>query len=256
MATLKVKLTDLRYDHEFNCRGCIDPATCEGLAASIKKEGLLQPLVIRKNEVGEQPWHIVAGHRRYIAVTLLGWDSVECGVIEIDDLGAQRANFRENLDRRDMTPTQEMRSIIKIYGDKPLTRKVAEELGKSRKWVNERLAIRGLEKRIQKEIDSQALTALDVSLLIVSHPDHQWDIVKRLKAAHAIGRSTKSVARELRLRTRTRGKREILKAITVLEDIGASPSGWEALRWCAGDVSNEVFFGLSLAMLKKHGIIE
>ena len=97
---------------------------------------------------------------------------------------------------------------------------------------------------------------MDVSLLIVSHPDHRWDIVKRLKAAHAVGRSTKSVARELRLRTRTKGRREILKAITVLEDAGKSPSGWEALRWCAGDVSNEVFFGLSLASLKKYGIIE
>jgi hypothetical protein len=64
------------------------------------------------------------------------------------------------------------------------------------------------------------------------------------------------VARELKLRTRVRGKREILKAVKVLEALGKSPSGWEAMRWCMGEVSNEVFFGLSLAMLKKHGIIE
>jgi ParB family chromosome partitioning protein len=256
MATLKVKLEDLRYDQEFNCRGVIDPESCRDLAASIEKEGLLQPLVIRVNTVGPQPWHIVAGHRRFIAVTLLGWDEVTCGVIEIDDLGAQRANFRENLDRKDMTPSQEMRSILKIYGKEPDAGHVAAELGRSRKWVNERLSIRKLEERIQREIDSKALTALDVSLLIVSHPDHRWDIVERLKAAHAIGRSTKSVARELKLRTRVRGKREILKAVKVLEALGKSPSGWEAMRWCMGEVSNEVFFGLSLAMLKKHGIIE
>lgn len=76
--------------------------TIENLAASIKQEGLLHPLVIDGDH------NLLAGGRRYQAIKLLGWERVDCHYIyELDDIARRRVELAENIHRKNLTWQEE-----------------------------------------------------------------------------------------------------------------------------------------------------
>jgi ParB/RepB/Spo0J family partition protein len=88
----------------------IDPKTCKGLAESIKRRGMLQPIQVR--EPGER-WGLPVGHlqivfgeRRYHAAKLAGWDDVPAIVVELSDAGTQAAITAENGQREQLNDIQ------------------------------------------------------------------------------------------------------------------------------------------------------
>lgn len=75
-----------------------DMGDLNALAASMKRHGLLHPVVVKKDGT------LIAGHRRMEAAKLLGWDNIPVTVIEIEDLLS--AERDENTERKDFTPTE------------------------------------------------------------------------------------------------------------------------------------------------------
>ena len=131
----------------------------EDLMASIKANGLLQPIVARMSGSTidhEHPLIIVAGHRRYAALTRLGYTSTQVIVREqmsSDDVLA--AMLVENSQRRDLHPLDEARAIKRLMA----TRKgmsspaqVAQGLGRSKTWVTNRLALLELSPAVQDKM--------------------------------------------------------------------------------------------------------
>lgn len=129
----------------------------ESLAASIRQQGLLQPLVVRPME---DHFEIVAGCRRYEALKSLGWKKIPCVVAEMSDEEAYVASLAENLQRETLDPVEE----AKAY------RKYIDEFG----WGGET----ALATRISR---SQGLVSQRLSLLKL--PDDVIDLIrfKRLK---------------------------------------------------------------------------
>lgn len=75
-----------------------DMGDIEALAESMERVGLLHPIVVREDLV------LVAGHRRLEAARLLGWSSVACHVVNVDNILS--AEYDENVVRKDFTPTE------------------------------------------------------------------------------------------------------------------------------------------------------
>jgi len=248
---VKIQVSKLIYDPEFNCRGAIDPVSCQELADSIASIGLLNPLTV--TPVGRK-YKIVAGHRRYLAIKLLKWEKVEATVRKITDQEAMKINLQENLGRRDLTPTQEMRSIFRIYGKRPSVRKVAADLGKSEAWIRGRIAIQFLDLKIQADIDTGKLTASDICLILSTKPDHQLDIAVNLRKLREEGKTNANLARKHKMTKKPRTSGEIQGAITAISDLGSPPSWWSAMSWCAGLTPTEEFFGVKLERLREYGI--
>lgn len=232
---MQVPLSDILYDQQFNVRGYFTKQSVEELAASIKATGLIQPLTVRPWNT--LPYHLVCGHRRFKAVTHLGWTHVEVVVRELNDHEARLYNLQENLARVNLSPSQELRAIVMMYGETPDAKTVAKELGRSRKWVHERLAIRKLHPLVKVDIDNGILSSYDISLLIRVPFHEQPSMALKLKLAHAEGKSTQSVMNILGKTRTVRTRAQIQKMLSDLMDLGMEPPGWKCLAWAAGTIT-------------------
>lgn len=169
---MKIKTEHILVDDAFNCRGGFSPESVTELADSMRAEGLINPVCVMINPRPSGPAYLlIAGHRRMAAARLLGWQTIEANQWEdLTEKEAHKVNLQENLGRRDLRPSHEMRAIVKIYGDKPDRAQVAKELGKSRKWVDDRLKLREFDRRILDKVDEGLLGALDLQYLAAALP--------------------------------------------------------------------------------------
>ena len=113
----------------------------EELAESIQAEGLLQPLVVNKIN-NEDSYKIIAGERRFHAVSKLGWTEVECKILNKSDKDIYRLAVIENLQRENLSAFDEAESlsILKTeYSYSDLD--IATIFGKSRNYISEILSI-------------------------------------------------------------------------------------------------------------------
>lgn len=234
-----IQLEDIFYDEKFNTRGAFTDQSVAELAASIAASGLIQHLTVRPWSGEDCHYHLVCGHRRYQAVKLLGWEGVKAEVRELTDREARILNLQENLARVNLTPSQELASILMVYGSKPDAQLAAKELGKSVKWINERLAIQKLHPDVRRDVDLGLLTAWDISILLPCPQDEQYILASQLKLAHSKGQSSSSVFSKVKKLRRSRCKSEIQAMITQMIDQGVEPKGWRCLAWAAGTLTDE-----------------
>jgi ParB/RepB/Spo0J family partition protein len=146
---------DLVTDEGFNPRSAIDDEALAELTESIKRRGILQPLLVRQDEEGHL--HVVAGHRRLAAAHAAKLDRVPV-LVTTDEGEALEDAITENLQRRDLRPVEEARALQRAKGDANLSQQaLAERLGKSPGYVRERLRLLRLPTQAQEAIDAGQL---------------------------------------------------------------------------------------------------
>jgi ParB family transcriptional regulator, chromosome partitioning protein len=125
-----------------------DPAALRDLAKSMKQEGLIQPITVRK--VGNA-YELVVGERRLKAAQILGWPTIDARVIDISDEDAAIKGLIENLQRTDLNPIEEARGYKQLV-EPPynLTQDaIAQRVGKSQTTIARSLALLDLPQEIQ-----------------------------------------------------------------------------------------------------------
>ncbi len=116
----------------------------EELASSLRTEGLLQPIIVTKSENVDQ-YKIIAGERRYHAARLLGWQEIECKILNKDEKETFKIATIENLQRENLSPYEEIEAFSFLkqqygYSDGEL----ADIFGKSRNYMNEILSVQSM----------------------------------------------------------------------------------------------------------------
>lgn len=107
------------------------------LADSLAVHGLLQPLVVKLVKGGYQ---IIAGHRRFLAASLLDWKEITCRVLPATTTDEGIISLVENVQRENLTPLEEARVIHTLVVEQERdVDTVARRFGKSRLWVDRRL---------------------------------------------------------------------------------------------------------------------
>ena len=129
---LEVPLDDL-VPNPHQPRKTLDPAKVSELAASIKAEGLLQPIVARKTAEG---YEIIAGERRWRAHRELGRDTILVRLVEATDLSSASLSLIENLQREGLNPLEEALGYSSLVNDFSLTQAQP-------RWLNGRLSDSG-----------------------------------------------------------------------------------------------------------------
>lgn len=134
-----------------------DPDELADLEASIKASGLLQPITVRR--VGDA-YEIIAGERRFRAVTNLGWSEVPAIVRDFDDQTMLVLALVENLQRADLNAIDEARGYRRLAEEFKYTQQqIADAIGKDRATVANLLRLLSLPAAVQRMVEEGLLTA-------------------------------------------------------------------------------------------------
>lgn len=127
---------------DLNPRKTFDQVELQELADSIKENGLVQPITIRKKDDAEGKYEVVCGERRLRAFQLLGEETIPSVIKKLDDRKAFAIMIIENLQRKDINPMEEAHALKKLYDDKAMTvAEMAKLLGKSSSFVVGRIQL-------------------------------------------------------------------------------------------------------------------
>lgn len=128
------------------------------LSASVKEQGILQPLLVVEQPGGR--YRIVAGERRWRAARQAGLATVPCIVRDMDMIRQMEVSLIENLQREDLNPMEEAAGYKKLMDDYNLTQEqVATRVQKSRPAVTNALRLLSLGEMLQKKVSSGKLSA-------------------------------------------------------------------------------------------------
>ncbi|MBE6058754.1 MAG: ParB/RepB/Spo0J family partition protein [Clostridium sulfidigenes] len=117
------------------------------LANSIKEHGIIQPIVVRKEN---QFYVIIAGERRWRAAKLLNLKEVPIIVKELSDVEVVQISLIENIIREDLNPIEEATAYNKLLNDFNLTQEeISKQVSKSRSAIANSLRLLNLDERIQ-----------------------------------------------------------------------------------------------------------
>ncbi len=150
MAEITLISLDLIDDPVIAMRTELDDEQLDELMASMKSEGLIEPVVLRP--VGDR-YEVIAGHRRTRAARLLNWPNVEAKIISATDDQTFAMRVAENLTRKDLDPVDE----AQFLGETMLKYKKTDEelaymINRRIEWVRERLEVFNMPDYIQAHL--------------------------------------------------------------------------------------------------------
>ena len=134
-----------------------DQANLEQLAASLRRDGLLQPVVVRPRADGG--FELIAGERRWRAAQLAGLMKIPALIRKVGDEQMLELALIENLQRDDLNPLEAAHAFHSLIDDLGLTQEeVAGRVGKKRATISNTLRLLHLPREIQEKIESGELT--------------------------------------------------------------------------------------------------
>jgi ParB family chromosome partitioning protein len=161
---------------KYQPRTRMDEGALNELAASIKTQGIMQPVLVRPvgqdGASGAIKYEIIAGERRFRAAQLAGLDQIPVLVRDVDDQAAAAMALIENIQREDLNPLEEAQGIHRLIADFSFTHEqAAGAVGRSRSAVSNLLRLMNLAAPVQTmlmagDIDmghARALLAVDAA---------------------------------------------------------------------------------------------
>jgi ParB family transcriptional regulator, chromosome partitioning protein len=158
---------------KYQPRTRMDEGALQELAASIRAQGLMQPILVRP--VSADKYEIIAGERRFRAARLAGLDEVPVLVRDVPDQAAAAMALIENIQREDLNPLEEAQGIQRLLDEFGFTHEqAAESVGRSRSAVSNLLRLLNLASPVQTmllagDLDmghARALLAVDAATQI------------------------------------------------------------------------------------------
>ena len=163
------------------------------LADSIRQNGVLQPILVRRKG---QKYEIVAGERRYQASKLAGLKEIPAVVREIDDDKVFQLALIENLQRSDLSPIEEARGYKQLLTSRSLTQEeLAKILSKSRSAIANTLRLMDLPVEVQHMMEQGLLTAGHArAILAVPSEEGRIKLAKKVVTESLTVRQTENLA--------------------------------------------------------------
>jgi len=192
-----------------------DEASVKELAESIRSEGLLQPIVVRKIKDG---YEIIAGERRFRAFKLLGQKTITARLLEASDASSAVLALVENLQRSDLNPIDEALGVASLMRDFSLTQEaVADRLGKPRATIANSVRLLSLDREIQGYLSKGQISAGHAKVLLaIENPAHRIQATRQVIEGGLSVRATEALVKKF-VTNKKKVQRD--KEKTVLEDV-------------------------------------
>ena len=172
---MEIPVTKIR-ENPNNPRTSID--SVEDLKASIKANGLLQPIAVRPLDDGT--YEVIAGNRRYRACREIGMKAVPCTVREADDATAYTLATAENIVRENMNAVDEANAVSKLFAQGKSRTEIAAMFGKSARWAEGRRRIAELGGKAMEYLAAGKINLGHAEVLTMCRPE---DVERWLSSA-------------------------------------------------------------------------
>jgi len=203
---------------KYQPRTHMDQESLQELAASIKAQGIMQPILVRP--VGGNRFEIIAGERRWRAAQMAGVSEVPTLVRDIADEAALAMSLIENIQRENLNPLEEAAGIQRLIDEFAMThQQAADAVGRSRPAASNLLRLLHLAKPVQ---DALFAGAIDMgharSLLPLSKPDQAKIAALVAKKGLSVRETERLVARQLHPPVNRRGGQTASRDLLRLEE--------------------------------------
>ena len=146
--------------NKYQPRSVFDEEKLTELSESIKKNGIIQPIAVRKNDSSSEPYEIVAGERRWLAAQKAGLHEVPITVLDLNDSETLEVAIVENIQREDLNIVEEARGYKRLNEEFGYDQdKIAIMMSRSRSHISNTLRLLNLPKDIIAMLEQGELTA-------------------------------------------------------------------------------------------------
>ena len=169
------------------------------LAASIQRDGLLQPILVRP--YGKDTYQIIAGERRWQACNMLGLESVPVRIKEAEDGEVLKLAIVENVQRTDLNPIEEAYGYKRLMEAYNLTQaQVAQEVSKGRSTIANALRLLDLPTLAQEMLFEEKITAGHArAILSLDKPEDREKLTNKIIVDKLSVRETENIARLMKM---------------------------------------------------------
>ncbi len=166
--------------NRFQPRTVFDDEKIAELALTIRTHGIIQPIVVR--EYDEDKFEIIAGERRFRAVTKLGWDTIPAIIKDFNDAETASVALIENLQREELSVIEEAIAYARLLELHNLTQEaLAQRLGKGQSTVANKLRLLKLPEKVQDSLLSKQITERHARALIpLKNSDKQIKLLNEI----------------------------------------------------------------------------
>ncbi len=178
-----------------------DDALAE-LAESIRRQGVVQPVVVRAR--GDGDFELIAGERRWRAAQQAGIERIPAVLRELSDREAAALALIENIQREDLNPLEQATGLRRLLDEFGFThREVAEAVGRSRSAVSNMLRLLELAPAVKEMLAEGAIEMGHARALLPLGPDEQVEVARRIARR---GFTVREIERLVRERLEGRGE--------------------------------------------------
>ncbi|MEX0619628.1 MAG: ParB/RepB/Spo0J family partition protein [Pseudohongiellaceae bacterium] len=189
---------DLIQRGKYQPRTDMHEGALEELANSIRRQGVMQPIVVRP--VGSGRYEIIAGERRWRASQLAGLDSLPAIIKPVSDESAIAMSLIENIQRENLNPMEEALALKRLQEEFKLTQQeVADAVGKSRTSVANLIRLIGLNADVRKLLEHGDLEMGHARALLALRDDKQSGAARAVVGRGLSVRQTEALVRKLQM---------------------------------------------------------
>ncbi len=174
----------------------MDPQRLEELAASIRAQGVVQPIVVRP--IGPDRYEIIAGERRWRAAQLAGLHEIPAVVREVPDEAAVAMSLIENIQREELSPMEAANALQRLIDEFQMThQQVADAIGRSRTAVTNLLRLQGLHPEVKRMLNHGDLEMGHARALLALPHERQPEAARRVVTRGLSVRQTEQMVKQL-----------------------------------------------------------
>lgn len=174
---INIELKDIRVNKK-QPRKFFDNNKLNELAESVKEHGIIQPLILKKEEKG---YSIIAGERRYRAAKIAELTEVPALIMDISDEKLLQVSLIENIQREDLNPIEEGLAYERLLKEFALTQEeLSKTMGKSRTTITNTMRLLKLDDRVKEYVMEGVISEGHGRAILPLENDAQYEIAQKI----------------------------------------------------------------------------
>ncbi len=182
----------------FQPRRDFEQSSIDELTDSIRKHGILQPILVRPRPNGEAGYQLIAGERRWRAAQQAGMETVPCRVIDFRDQQVSEAALEENLKRQDLNvleKAQAFKDYLERFGG--TIEELGRQLSMNRATVSNMMRLLELPETVQTMLREDRISGGHARAILPLSESQQCELARQIEQEQLSVRRTEEIVREI-----------------------------------------------------------